>query len=141
MGLGKGATEGLPIETDAALFYVWRGLVYWEKTLPGGLDLNGDGVEDHVFIGRAWSAKPAVMFFDGAKYDALAEYEIPNGRTLGLEIVRRDGKKTAILAVTEFHLGLYSTEGAQELWRVRFDTPAAGYTMVSTDAEPLICVA
>jgi len=120
--------------------YVWRGLIYWERTLPRGLDLNGDGVEDQAFIGRGWATKPSVMFFDSARHDALAEHGIPSGRPLGLEVVRAGGRAW-ILAVNEFHLGLYSTEGGKELWRVRFDTPAAAYTLTLGEKQFRILVA
>ena len=140
----KGDIVCWPPESDELPYrsgYVWRGLIYWEKALPNSIDLNGDGVEDQAFISRGWTALPSVMFFDGTCHDALAEYSIPNGRTIGLEVIRLDGGHTVILAVNEFHLGLYSTDGVQELWRVRFDTPAAAYAVVSMDEQSLICVA
>jgi len=120
--------------------YVWRGLIYWEKTLPEGLDFNGDGVQDQAFIGRGWATEPSVMFFDGARHDALAEYVIPSSRPLGLEVVRL-GETRLVLAATELHLGLYSTDGAKELWRIRFDTPAVDYDFVSDDEGYRIAVA
>jgi len=122
--------------------YLWRGLVYWEKVLPNGIDLNGDGTKDQVFMSYGWGgARPSVIFFDGARRDAMAEYEIPNGRPIGLEVIRLPGGHRAILAINEFHLGLYSTEGAKELWRVRFDTPAAAYVVVYEGDQPIIYVA
>jgi len=140
----KGDIVCWPPESDELPYrsgYVWRGLVYWEKALPNSIDLNGDGVEDQAFISRGWAALPSVMFFDGTRHDALAEYSIPNGRTIGLEVIRLAEGRDAILAVNEFHLGLYSTNRAQELQRVRFDTPAAAYAVMSTGSQLLICVA
>jgi hypothetical protein len=118
----------------------WRGLIYWEKVLPEGLDFNGDGVQDQAFIGRGWATEPSVMFFDGARHDALAEYAIPSSRPLGLELVRI-GETAFVLAATELHLGLYSTDGARELWRIRFDTPAVDYDFFFDGEEHRIAVA
>ena len=116
--------------------YLWRGLVYWEKVLPNGIDLNGDGTMDQVFMSYGWGgARPSVIFFDGARRDAMAEYEIPNGRPIGLKVIRLPDGHRAILAINEFHLGLYSTEGAKELWRVRFDIPAAAYAILNAQKE------
>jgi hypothetical protein len=122
--------------------YLWHGLVYWEKVLPNGIDLNGDGTEDQAFMSYGWGgARPSVIFFDGARRDAMAEYGIPNGRPIGLEVIHLPDGHRAILAINEFHLGLYSTEGAKELWRVRFDTPAAAYAVVYEGNHPIIYVA
>ncbi|MFQ5810721.1 MAG: hypothetical protein ACE5JM_13990, partial [Armatimonadota bacterium] len=109
--------------------FIWRGLVYWDRTLPEGLDLSGDGVEDQAFLGRGWATEPSIIFFDGARLDALAEHSIPNGWPLGLEVIELPDGRRAIAGVNEFHLGLYSVPGAQELWRVRFDTPAADWAL------------
>jgi len=139
----KGDIVCWPPDSDEGKYrsgYVWRGLIYWEKTLPEGLDFNGDGIQDQAFIGRGWATPPTVMFFDGARQDAFAEYEIPSSRPLGLEVVRSN-ETTLILAATELHLGLYSIDGAGELWRVRFDTPAASYSLLPDGREPRILVA
>ena len=108
-------------------YYVWRGLVYWDRALPRGLDVNGDGVEDQVFLSRGWAAIPTLMFFNGKSLDVIVEHKFRNGRTLGLELVELAGAKR-ILAANELGLGLYTLKG-EELWAVRFGTPAADYAV------------
>jgi len=138
-----GRIECWPPNSDEGRYrsgYVWRGLIYWERCLPEGLDFNGDGVQDQAFVGRGWATAPSVMFFDGAKHDALAEHGIPSAGVLGLEVIRT-GTRTLVLAANELHLGLYSAQGGKELWRVRFDTPAAAYALLPAADGPRIVVA
>ena len=112
-------------------YFVMRGLVYWDRALPRGLDVNGDGIEDQVFLSRGWAAIPTLMFFGGKELDAIAEYKFRNSRTLGLEIVELGGDRR-IFAANELSVGLYSLK-AKELWSLRFGTPAVDYA-VTNDA-------
>jgi len=105
--------------------FVWRGLLYWERTLDRAGDLNGDGVEDQVFLSKGWATTPSLMFFDGKKLDQFVEHAFPSGATLGLERIAIGGRPQ-ILAVNEFKLGLYAPDG-KETAVARFDTPAAAY--------------
>ena len=120
--------------------YMWRALVYWDKALPRGSDFNGDGVEDSAVLGRSWAMTPYLSFFDGKKLDVLKEYALPNARTLGLEQVQLNGQEV-ILAATERHLGLYSLKGADEIWHVRFSTPAAAYARYRPADQTYLAVA
>jgi len=112
--------------------FVWRGLVYWERMLDRGIDVNGDGVEDQVFLARGWGRAlvPTLLFFDGRTHEPIEEYKFSGGLTLGLEIVELNGGRF-ILAANEFNMGLYSLKG-EEVWTVRFDTPAVGYALSGT---------
>jgi len=110
-------------------YFVMRGLVYWDRALPRGLDVNADGIEDQAFMSRGWAAIPTLMFFDGKKRDLLVEYKFRNSRTLGLEIVELGGTKR-ILAANELGIGLYSLK-AEELWSLRFGTPAVDYAVTN----------
>jgi len=120
--------------------YMWRALVYWDRALGRGTDFNGDGVGDTAVLGRSWAMTPYLSFFDGKKLDALREYELPNAGPLGLEQVELNGQPV-ILAATERHLGLYSPRGAEELWHVRFGTPAVAYTLYRPADETFIAIA
>ena len=71
----------------------------------------------------------------------MAEHAIPNGRPLGLEVIPLSGDERAILAVNEFHMGLYSADGGRRIWDARFDTPAAAYAVVARDGRPFVYVA
>lgn len=95
--------------------------------LEEGVDFNDDGVEDQACLSRGWTGAPSLLFFDGKKLSPIAEYTFPNSRTLGLEIVAF-GDKRSLLACNEFKLGLY-TLATNELWSVRFDTPAIDYAL------------
>ena len=106
-------------------FFVYRQLVYWERTLPRGTDFNSDGVEDQVLLSRGWTGIPTLLFFDGKRLGAMREYKFLNGRTLGLEVIDMGGERF-VLAVNEFQATLCSLK-AQELWTARFSTPVAGY--------------
>lgn len=110
----------------------WRGLIYWDRTLRDAVDLNGDGVDDQVVLGRGFATSPSVMFISGKTHKVFAEHPFPNGWTLGLERVTLVNRQV-IIAANEFQLGIYALDGSV-LRTLRFDTPAAGY---ATDGEGL----
>jgi hypothetical protein len=120
--------------------FLWRGLIYWEKVLRRGIDFNGDGVEDTAVLSRGWATPPTIGFFDGKSLEVLKEYPLPNGLPLGLEAVDFGGRP-CVLAANEFHLGVYSVQGADEVWHVRFDTPASGYALLRQGDQTRIAVA
>jgi len=115
--------------------FAWRGLIYWDRVLPAGVDMNGDGVEDQAILGRGYATSPYLILFDGKTREPFAEHIMPNGHTLHLSI-QQIGGELRVLAVNAFQ-ALVSDMKGNKIWSRRFDTPATA--AVTHDGDLYVC--
>lgn len=111
--------------------YAWRGLIYWDRVLPQGMDLNGDGVVDQAFLGRGYATPPSLILFSGATHKPYAEIPLTNGRTLHLSAVQLDDA-CRITAVNSFQAIVCDGSGKLH-WSRKFDTPASTASVHESD--------